>query len=308
MSAPAPGGARHAPLAGIVLLVLATFLFATMDTLSQWLMRNAGLPLLMGVWGRYTAQALVSAAVVLPLRRGRAFQTRHLPFHLLRGCLLFGSTLLVFVGVRYLPLGELTAITMLAPMIVTLAMARLWQEHVSPLHWVMVVGGFLGVLVIMRPGGDSFTLIMLVPLAHVVVNSAFQILTSRMARTEHPMTMQLYTGLVGMACASTLLPWAWDSSLSVSTWLLVALMGTLGGAGHFILILAYQRAPSRTLMPYVYLQIGFAMLGGWIVFSHMPDGWSFIGMAMIAACGAGGAWLTVREMRETRAAARGGAA
>lgn len=300
MNAPHHGGLRHAPLAGIALIVLATLLFAGMDTISQWLMRNAGLPLLMGVWGRYTSQALVSAAIVLPVRRGRAFQTRHLPFHLLRGVLLFGSTLLVFLGVRYIPLGELTAITMLAPMIVTLAMARLWQEHVSPLHWVMVVGGFLGVLVIMRPGSDGFSLVMLIPLAHVVVNSAFQILTSRMARTEHPMTMHLYTGLVGMACASALLPWAWEGPLALSTWLLMALMGTLGGAGHFILILAYQRAPSRTLMPYVYGQIGFAMLGGWIVFAHVPDAWSFAGMAMIAACGAGGAWLTLREMREMR--------
>lgn len=304
MSGAARAGLRHAPFAGIALIVLATLLFAGMDTISQWLMRNAGLPLLLGVWGRYTAQALVSAAVVLPLRRGRAFQTRHLPFHLLRGCLLFGSTLLVFLGVRYIPLGELTAITMVAPMIVTLAMARLWQEHVSPMHWVMLVGGFLGVLVIMRPGGDSFSLVMLVPLAHVFVNSAFQILTSRMARTEDPMTMQLYTGLVGMACASVLLPWTWDGSLALSTWLLIALMGTLGGAGHFVLILAYQRAPSRTLMPYVYSQIGFAMLGGWIVFAHVPDGWSMAGMAMIAACGAGGAWLTLREMRQDRETAR----
>ena len=74
-------------------------------------------------------------------------------------------------------------------------------------------------------------------------------------------------------------------------------MGVMGSIGHFLLILAYQRAPASTLTPYLYAQIGFATLGGWLVFSHIPDTGSLIGMGMIAACGAAGAWLTVRERR-----------
>jgi drug/metabolite transporter (DMT)-like permease len=74
-------------------------------------------------------------------------------------------------------------------------------------------------------------------------------------------------------------------------------IGLMGTIGHFILILAYQRAPAATLTPYLYSQIAFAMLGGFIVFSHVPDGWSMVGIAMIAVCGAVGAWLTVRERR-----------
>ena len=71
----------------------------------------------------------------------------------------------------------------------------------------------------------------------------------------------------------------------------------MGTVGHFLLILAYQRAPASTLTPYLYVQIGFAMLGGWVVFSHVPDGWSIAGMALIALCGAAGAWAAVRESR-----------
>jgi drug/metabolite transporter (DMT)-like permease len=74
-------------------------------------------------------------------------------------------------------------------------------------------------------------------------------------------------------------------------------MGLMGTVGHIFLILAYQRAPAATLTPYLYAQIAFAMLGGWLVFSHVPDGWSVVGIAMIAVCGAAGAWLTVRERR-----------
>ena len=74
-------------------------------------------------------------------------------------------------------------------------------------------------------------------------------------------------------------------------------MGLMGTVGHFMLILAYQRASAAILTPYLYGQIGFAMLGGWLVFSHIPDKWSLVGIAMIAVCGAVGAWLTAREAR-----------
>jgi len=73
------------------------------------------------------------------------------------------------------------------------------------------------------------------------------------------------------------------------------LVGVLGAVGHFLLILAYQRAPAATVTPYLYTQIGFAMLGGWVVFAHVPDRFSILGMGLIAVCGAVGAWLVVRE-------------
>ena len=75
-------------------------------------------------------------------------------------------------------------------------------------------------------------------------------------------------------------------------------MGFMGTVGHFFLILAYQRAPASTLTPYLYGQIGFAMLGGWLMFSQVPDATSLVGMLLIAVCGAAGAWLTVRERRQ----------
>jgi drug/metabolite transporter (DMT)-like permease len=82
-------------------------------------------------------------------------------------------------------------------------------------------------------------------------------------------------------------------------WAGLALMGLMGTVGHFMMILAYGRAPVSTLTPFLYAQIGFAMLGGWIAFSHVPDRWSMLGMVMIAICGAAGAWLAVRQSRVT---------
>ena len=109
--------------------------------------------------------------------------------------------------------------------------------------------------------------------------------------------MHFYTGWVGTLLASLVLPFVWTALDSWTLWACLCLMGLAASVGHFLLILAYQRAPAATLTPYLFGQIGFAMLGGWLAFSHVPDRWSLVGMVMIAICGAAGAWLAVRESR-----------
>jgi drug/metabolite transporter (DMT)-like permease len=286
---------RPHPLAGIALVLAACACFSALDTTTKFV--SASVPLLMALWFRYAFQAVATAAVVLPARGLRVLRTRHLPFQVLRGVLLLITSLFAFASLKYMPVGEFTAIVMIAPLAVTLLAATILKEHVSPLRWLLVAGGFAGTLVIIRPGGASFTWASLLPLGLVVSNAWFQVLTSRLARTEDPVTMHLYTGAVGTLIASLALPFAWTTITSVSLWALLCLMGAAATIGHFMLILAFQRAPAATLTPYLYVQIAFAMLGGWLVFAHVPDGWSVIGMATIALCGAAGAWLTIRESR-----------
>ena len=109
--------------------------------------------------------------------------------------------------------------------------------------------------------------------------------------------MHLYTGWVGALIASLALPFVWSELDNPWLWLALCFMGVTATVGHFMLIMAYYRAPAATLTPYLYSQIGFAMLGGVLVFSHVPDSLSLAGIVMIATCGAAGAWLTVRERR-----------
>ncbi len=282
-------------LAGIGLVLLAVACFATLDTATK--ISVTAVPIVMGVWFRYAFQAAATTAVLLPMYGTTLLRTRHPGYHMLRGALLLATSVLAFLSLRYMPLAEFTAIVLIAPLAVTLLAATTLGEHVSPLRWTLVAGGFAGTLVILRPGGDAFSWAILLPIGLVVTNACFQVLTSKLAQTENPLTMHFYTGWVGTLLASLALPFVWSPLPGWQWWALLVLMGAMGTVGHFFLILAYQRTAASTLTPYLYAQIAFAMLGGWFMFSHIPDQVSLIGMGMIAACGAAGAWLTVRERR-----------
>jgi drug/metabolite transporter (DMT)-like permease len=284
-----------AELAGIALVLGACACFSALDTTTKAV--SLQVPLLMALWFRYAFQAVATTAVVLPWRGAAVLRTRNLAFQCLRGLLLLTSSLLAFASLRYMPVGEFTAIVMMAPLAITVLAATVLKEHVSPLRWTLVAGGFAGTLVIIRPGGEAFSWATLLPLGLVASNAWFQVLTSKMARTEDPVTMHLYTGWVGTLAASLALPFVWAPPTSAWVWAGLCFMGLMGTVGHFMLILAFRNAPAATLTPYLYSQIAFAMLGGWLAFSHVPDGWSMLGMLLIAVCGVAGAWLTVREAR-----------
>jgi drug/metabolite transporter (DMT)-like permease len=287
---------RPAPSAawGIALVIAAVACFATLDTTTK-LISIGGVPLLMALWFRYFFQAMATTLVVLPTRGWRSLRTAHPKFQLLRGLLLLTSSLFAFLSLKHMPVAEFTSIVAVVPLAITLLAARTLRETVSRLRWSLIIGGFLGTLIIIRPGSEHFGWPTLFPLVVVVSITWFQVLTSQLARTEDPVTMHFYTGWVGTLVASLALPFVWASLPSWWLWAGLVLMGLTASVGHLLLILAYTRTTAATLTPFFYAQIGFAMLGGWLIFSHVPDGWSLIGIGMIALCGALGAWLTARE-------------
>jgi len=275
---------------------MALACFAVLDTTTKRV--TMVLPIMMAVWARYFFQALLITAVVLPLKGLAVLTTQNPRQQLARGVLLAVVTGLAFSSLKFLPVGEFTAINMTAPLLVTLLAARTLGEHVSVQRVWLVCGGFVGTLIIVRPGTDVFGWPLLIPMALVMVNAAFQLLTSKMARTEDAMTTQFYTSWVGTALTSLPLFWFWVPVTETRVLLELVLMGAAGATGHFLLILAFERSPAGALMPYMYAQIAFAMLGGWLVFDHVPDQLSVVGMGLIAVCGTAGGLLTVYELRK----------
>jgi drug/metabolite transporter (DMT)-like permease len=284
---------RASTLAGIGSIVVATACFAMLDTTVKVV--GAVIPVLMALWFRYAIQAVLVTLVMLPLKGRALLRTAHPRYQLLRGCLLLAVSVLSFSSVQLMPVGEFTAIVMITPLAVTL-LAVLWLgERIEPRRWLLVFGGFAGALMVVRPGGGVVGWASLLPLLMVFIYAWFQILTSRLTRTEDPWTVHFYTGWVGALGASVVLPFAWTTIPDVATFLQLMFIGLMGAIGHFLLILAYARAPASTLTPYLYGQIAFAMLCGWVVFGHVPGSLELAGIALIVGCGASASVWASRE-------------
>jgi drug/metabolite transporter (DMT)-like permease len=242
----------------------------------------------------------------ITLSRDKSFRTGNPLFQIARGALLAFSSGMAFAALKRMPVAEFTAIVMLTPLAATL-MARLWlKERVSRLRWILVAGGFVGALIVVRPGSGVIGWAALLPLAAACANAAFQILTSRYAPQENPFTTNFYTGVTGMAIATPILLASVADPVDVllaappvhiGALVTVALLGT---AGHLLLIMALGKAPASTLMPFQYTQLAAAALGGWIAFGNVPDFWGWIGIVVIAVCGAASAWLNVRDAARER--------
>lgn len=284
--------------AGIALIVSASTCFALMDTTISAI--GSFIAVAVVLWLRYAVHAVVMA-VWLGAARDKTFRTANLRFQLLRGCLLLFSSAMAFISLRQMPVAEFTAMVMLTPLMTTLLAWIVLHERVTALRWALVLLGLAGALVMIRPGSGLFGWIVLLPLATTLSNATFQIMTSRFAAREDPYTTNFYTGVTGVALA-TLLVWATGADVTESVEQmrpmhmgLLLMIGVLGTAGHLMLIMAFGKAPASTLVPFQYVQIGVAALGGAVFLGKLPDAWSWLGMALITSAGAASAWLTVRE-------------
>ena len=287
----------HQPLLGIALVIGAASCFATMDTLVRYV--GAYFSVALVLWTRYGLHAAIMT-LWIALSGKRSFRSANPMFQIARGALLAFSSAMAFAALRRMPVAEFTAIVMLTPVVATLV-ARVWlKERISVLRWALVVGGFIGALIVIRPGSGIIGWAALLPLATAFSNAAFQIMTSRFAPHEDPFTTNFYTGATGMAIATPILlasvadpidTLLGAPGLQVGALMTVALLGT---SGHLMLIMALGKAPASTLMPFQYAQLAVAALAGYVAFGAVPDGWGWVGMAIIGICGAASAWLNVR--------------
>jgi drug/metabolite transporter (DMT)-like permease len=288
----------HQPLLGIALVIGAACAFATMDTTVRHV--GAHFTIALVLWTRYGLHAAIMT-LWIALSRKRSFRTANPMFQIARGALLAFSSSMAFAALRRMPVAEFTAIVMLTPVVATLV-ARVWlKERISLLRWALVVGGFVGALIVVRPGSGIVGWAALLPLAATFSNAAFQTMTSRYAPHEDPFTTNFYTGATGTAIATPLLLATvadpLDMLAAAPTPLVLALLAVavLGTTGHLLLIMALGKAPASTLMPFQYVQLGAAALAGFIAFGVVPDAWGWLGMAVIGCCGAASAWLNMRE-------------
>jgi drug/metabolite transporter (DMT)-like permease len=277
---------------GIACVIAASACFATLDTTSQLI--GLAAPLIMVQWLRYLIQTLSSAFVIAQAGEFKTLRITKPALHITRGLMMLLTTMLGFSSLRYVPVADFTAIIMLTPLVVTLASTRLLGEHVPPLRWLLAAGGFLGVLVVMRPFSQSANAGVWLVLMLVITGAAFQILTAYMMRTESASHTHLASGVVGFIVMSCALPFFWQA-LPLKIWGLIVIVGFAASTGHLLLNMAFKRVNASVATPYLYTQMGFATFGGWLVFGRVPDAYSWLGMALVAVCGVINAWLIARE-------------
>ena len=270
-------------IAGILLMLAAVMLFASMDTMAKYLGRYYPVPNL--VWARYTVHFLFMLVFLGPRLRYRLLRTSHLALQILRALLLLGSTAFFFTALRFLPLAEASAIGFVTPLLVTAFSVPLLGEKVGPRRWTAVLIGFAGVLIVLHPGSGLLTWAAVLPLSSSLCFSLYQIITRKLSASEDPFATLFYAALVGALVTSAALPFEWVSPTSLFHGLLILLLGLLGGISHFILIKAFERASAAVLAPFGYTQLVYTTLLGYLVFGSFPDQLSVAGMLVIAGSG-----------------------
>jgi drug/metabolite transporter (DMT)-like permease len=283
-------------LRGIVLILSAVFLFAALDASSKWLTKSYPVPML--VWARYTVHLLLMLIFLLPTRGRRLWVTQRPLIQIGRAMMLLGATTCIFFSFSSTPLTIATAILFITPLLIGLLSHRVLGEKVAASQGVAIVTGLIGMLLMARPGGEAPLIGVLFAIAAALFNTAYQLLTRMIAPTESSVTMLFYTALTGTVLSSLLLPW-FGTSISPPPLdvLRIISLGVLGGSGHFLLILAFREARAATLAPFLYVQLVWAGMFDLLVFGHVPDGPTWLGVALIAGAGLS---IVVRERLNAR--------
>lgn len=263
--------------------MLAGALLASQDGVARYL--SMTYPLVLVIWARYLAQSGLMLLLFAP-RMGRTIlRTARPRLQLLRGLSLVAVSLLFIGGLRYIPQAEATAVIFLAPLMLTLVSALL-GERISRGQWTSLACSLLGVLVILRPGSALFTPAVLLPFVAAICYAAYQLITRKLAHTDHPVTSNFLSSLVGTLMLSLLVPFFWETP-TMNMALCMLGLGALAMVAHLLLTQALRHASAASLAPFTYLNIAFAGLVGWLLFDQVPDAGALLGMAIIIASGAG---------------------
>ena len=284
-------------MTAITCIVASAGCFSAIDSIVKYLALRYSVPLL--VWARWTIPALLIIVVLGPKMHWRLLRTANPKLHLVRGAVLTLSSLCFFAALRLLPLAEATGINYTTPIFVTLMASWLLRERLTPQRCAFIMAGFLGVLLIVRPGSAALDPAALFAGSAAVLNAIFQILTRRLADDDLPVLI-FYPSIVGAVLMSLALPFLdYEASYIGSDAFLFVTIGVVGALGHFLFVRAFQHASASTIAPFTYTQVFWSTLAGWVLFGTFPDALSLTGLCIIWASAV---IVTLHEFRRTRMA------
>jgi len=277
---------------GIAAILIGMFTVSIMDALAKWL--GESYPIAELVFFRSLFALLPVFFILWQQRSGfAALKPRWRLGHFLRAVLSLGALFTFFTGLRYLPLAEAISIAFAAPLFVTALSVPILGERVGPRRWAAVVIGFLGVLVMTRPGAETFRPEALYILAAALCYALSMLVTRRLARSDSTPAIMLSGICVALAVSSLALPFDWRTPVGADIWLFV-LLGLVGGTGMYFMTQAYRYAPAAVIAPFDYTALLWATLFGWLVWHELPDTNVWFGAAIVIASGL---YIVYRETR-----------
>jgi drug/metabolite transporter (DMT)-like permease len=293
---PASGdGAPVRPFRGVLLLLGALFFFACMDATTKYLAAHYNVPLIVAI--RYIVNCALMIVLLAPSQGMQLMRTQRTGLVMVRALSLVAISLSFGFALQRMPVPETTAIIFLAPLLVVLVAGPILKERIGAIGWAAALGGFAGVLLVVRPGSGLDILGVAFAMMAVAGNVIYQLLSRILGRSERTIALLFYSTLTGSICFGLALPWFWTGE-APTLWqtVLFISLGVNGGIGHYLFTSAFRHAPASTLAPVTYVQLLWALLLGWTVFGHAPDLLTLVGMMVIATSG------VVMALRSRRAA------
>ena len=265
-------------------MLLAMFFFVTLDAVAKYLMQIY--PVTQVIWGRFFFHMVLVLTALVLMRSNikQAITSRRPGLQIWRSILMLATNGLFFYAVRTVELTAATTIMFLTPVVVTILAIPVLGETVGIRRWTGVLIGFVGAMIIVRPGVIEVEMPILILIVATLTHAFYQLFTRQVRVYDDPVTSLLYTGLVGTVVMSIVVPFQWQVPM-LEHWPLFVLMGLMGSVGHYCLIRSLRAAPASVVSPFSYTTMIWATGFSYFLFDELPDSWVYAGGSLIVASG-----------------------
>ena len=266
----------------IILNLSAWVMLPIMDGFAKYL--SSTLPVLQITWSRYFFTVVIALPIMLIFFRKNLTWTEQPKLQLIRGLLLFCANVLFFYSISIISLSKALTLAFIAPLIVTILSPVLLGEKVGLRRWAAVIIGFIGSLIVIRPGFVEINLASIAALGTGVLYGFYLIVTRKLHNSDHPLLTLLLTGVVGAILGTMIVPTVWVQP-TITEWYMMFAIGFFASIGHLFLILSLRYADASKLAPFGYFEIVTNIIIGFYFFNHFPDNWTFLGLFIIMSTG-----------------------
>ena len=266
----------------IILNLSAWVMLPVMDGFAKYL--SADLPILQITWARYFFTVFFILPIMFLFFNKQLVWTDKPKLQFVRGLILLCANVCFFYSISVISLAKALTLAFIAPLIVTALSPFLLGENVGVRRWTAVIIGFIGSLVVIRPGFVELNLASLAALSTGVMYGFYLIITRKLSTSDNPLLTLLLTGVVGAVIISCVMPFVWVQP-TVNQWSMMAGIGVFACIGHLFLILSLKYADASKLAPFSYFEIITNIIIGYYFFGNFPDNWTFFGLFIIILSG-----------------------